>query len=152
MEQCNNLVIILIIASAHCPLPSLLRPEKPGSAPYATTKTISLGCPSISWIHQVCSELTRWLHTSHLSKVWCRRVAQPLIVWQGLRRLAVSAANPNAASPKISAAPRFCLAVLGSRCHPNLRILDSHSLQRTSRDVPYQSLIKVWLQEKLHSH
>jgi len=30
--------------------------------------------------------------------------------------------------------------------------LDSIKAAANSRDVPYQSLIKVWLQEKLHSH
>lgn len=29
---------------------------------------------------------------------------------------------------------------------------DSIKAAANSRDVPYQSLIKVWLQEKLHSH
>jgi predicted DNA binding CopG/RHH family protein len=31
-------------------------------------------------------------------------------------------------------------------------LLDSIKSAANSRDVPYQSLIKVWLQEKLHSH
>ncbi len=31
-------------------------------------------------------------------------------------------------------------------------LLDSIKTAANSRDVPYQSLIKVWLQEKLHSH
>lgn len=31
-------------------------------------------------------------------------------------------------------------------------LLDSLKVAANSRDVPYQSLIKVWLQEKLHSH
>ncbi|WP_035383885.1 BrnA antitoxin family protein [Ferriphaselus sp. R-1] len=31
-------------------------------------------------------------------------------------------------------------------------MLDSIRAAANSRDVPYQSLIKVWLQEKLHSH
>jgi predicted DNA binding CopG/RHH family protein len=31
-------------------------------------------------------------------------------------------------------------------------MLDSIKVAANSRDVPYQSLIKVWLQEKLHSH
>ena len=31
-------------------------------------------------------------------------------------------------------------------------LLDSIKVAANSRDVPYQSLIKVWLQEKLHSH
>ncbi|BBE49770.1 hypothetical protein OYT1_ch0195 [Ferriphaselus amnicola] len=31
-------------------------------------------------------------------------------------------------------------------------LLDSLKAAANSRDVPYQSLIKVWLQEKLHSH
>lgn len=31
-------------------------------------------------------------------------------------------------------------------------MLDSIKAAANSRDVPYQSLIKVWLQEKLHSH
>lgn len=31
-------------------------------------------------------------------------------------------------------------------------MLDSIKMAANSRDVPYQSLIKVWLQEKLHSH
>ena len=31
-------------------------------------------------------------------------------------------------------------------------MLDSIKAAVNSRDVPYQSLIKVWLQEKLHSH
>lgn len=31
-------------------------------------------------------------------------------------------------------------------------LLDSIKMAANSRDVPYQSLIKVWLQEKLHSH
>ena len=31
-------------------------------------------------------------------------------------------------------------------------LLDSIKIAANSRDVPYQSLIKVWLQEKLHSH
>ena len=30
--------------------------------------------------------------------------------------------------------------------------LDSIKTAANARDVPYQSLIKVWLQEKLHSH
>ena len=30
-------------------------------------------------------------------------------------------------------------------------LLDSIKVAANSRDVPYQSLIKVWLQEKLHS-
>ncbi|MFN5027808.1 MAG: BrnA antitoxin family protein [Burkholderiales bacterium] len=29
-------------------------------------------------------------------------------------------------------------------------LLDSIKVEANSRDVPYQSLIKVWLQEKLH--
>ena len=31
-------------------------------------------------------------------------------------------------------------------------LLDSIKAAANSRDVPYQSLIKVWLKEKLHSH
>jgi predicted DNA binding CopG/RHH family protein len=31
-------------------------------------------------------------------------------------------------------------------------LLDSIKTAANSRDVPYQSLIKVWLKEKLHSH
>jgi predicted DNA binding CopG/RHH family protein len=31
-------------------------------------------------------------------------------------------------------------------------LLDSIKVAANSRDVPYQSLIKVWLQEKLNSH
>lgn len=31
-------------------------------------------------------------------------------------------------------------------------LLDSLKVAANSRDVPYQSLIKVWLQEKLNSH
>ena len=31
-------------------------------------------------------------------------------------------------------------------------LLDSIKNAANARDVPYQSLIKVWLQEKLHSH
>lgn len=31
-------------------------------------------------------------------------------------------------------------------------MLDSIKAAANSRDVPYQSLIKVWLNEKLHSH
>jgi predicted DNA binding CopG/RHH family protein len=31
-------------------------------------------------------------------------------------------------------------------------LLDSIKVAANVRDVPYQSLIKVWLQEKLHSH
>ena len=31
-------------------------------------------------------------------------------------------------------------------------LLDSIKAAANSRDVPYQSLIKLWLQEKLHSH
>ena len=31
-------------------------------------------------------------------------------------------------------------------------LLDSIKAAANSRDVPYQSLIKVWLQEKLHGH
>jgi predicted DNA binding CopG/RHH family protein len=31
-------------------------------------------------------------------------------------------------------------------------LLDSLKVAANARDVPYQSLIKVWLQEKLHSH
>ena len=31
-------------------------------------------------------------------------------------------------------------------------LLDSIKAAANSRDVPYQSLIKVWLQEKLHVH
>lgn len=31
-------------------------------------------------------------------------------------------------------------------------LLDSIKMAANSRDVPYQSLIKVWLQEKLHSN
>ena len=31
-------------------------------------------------------------------------------------------------------------------------LLDSIKAAAHSRDVPYQSLIKVWLQEKLHGH
>ena len=31
-------------------------------------------------------------------------------------------------------------------------LLDSIKAAANSRDVPYQSLIKIWLQEKLHSH
>ena len=31
-------------------------------------------------------------------------------------------------------------------------LLDSIKVAANARDVPYQSLIKVWLQEKLHSH
>jgi len=32
------------------------------------------------------------------------------------------------------------------------QMLDSIKAAANARDVPYQSLIKVWLQEKLHSH
>ncbi len=31
-------------------------------------------------------------------------------------------------------------------------LLDSIKMAAHARDVPYQSLIKVWLQEKLHGH
>ena len=31
-------------------------------------------------------------------------------------------------------------------------LLDSIKVEANARDVPYQSLIKVWLQEKLHDH
>lgn len=31
-------------------------------------------------------------------------------------------------------------------------LLDSIKAAANSRDVPYQSLIKIWLQEKLHVH
>ncbi len=31
-------------------------------------------------------------------------------------------------------------------------LLDSLKAAANARDVPYQSLIKVWLQEKLHGH
>jgi predicted DNA binding CopG/RHH family protein len=31
-------------------------------------------------------------------------------------------------------------------------LLDSIKVAANARDVPYQSLIKVWLQEKLHAH
>ncbi len=31
-------------------------------------------------------------------------------------------------------------------------LLDSIKAAANARDVPYQSLIKVWLQEKLHKH
>jgi predicted DNA binding CopG/RHH family protein len=31
-------------------------------------------------------------------------------------------------------------------------LLDSIKSAANARDVPYQSLIKVWLQEKLHAH
>ncbi len=31
-------------------------------------------------------------------------------------------------------------------------LLDSIKAAANARDVPYQSLIKVWLQEKLHEH
>jgi predicted DNA binding CopG/RHH family protein len=31
-------------------------------------------------------------------------------------------------------------------------LLDSIKVAANARDVPYQSLIKVWLQEKLNSH
>jgi len=31
-------------------------------------------------------------------------------------------------------------------------LLDSIKAAANARDVPYQSLIKVWLQEKLHDH
>ena len=31
-------------------------------------------------------------------------------------------------------------------------LLDGLKAAANSRDVPYQSLIKVWLQEKLHTH
>ena len=31
-------------------------------------------------------------------------------------------------------------------------LLDSLKVAANARDVPYQSLIKVWLQEKLHGH
>ncbi len=31
-------------------------------------------------------------------------------------------------------------------------LLDSIKIAANARDVPYQSLIKVWLQEKLHKH
>ncbi len=31
-------------------------------------------------------------------------------------------------------------------------LLDSLKVAANARDVPYQSLIKIWLQEKLHSH
>ncbi|MDP2194473.1 MAG: BrnA antitoxin family protein [Rhodocyclaceae bacterium] len=31
-------------------------------------------------------------------------------------------------------------------------LLDSIKAAANARDVPYQSLIKVWLQEKLHTH
>jgi predicted DNA binding CopG/RHH family protein len=33
-----------------------------------------------------------------------------------------------------------------------LHLLDSLKAAANARDVPYQSLIKVWLQEKLRSH
>ena len=33
-----------------------------------------------------------------------------------------------------------------------LHLLDSIKVAANARDVPYQSLIKVWLQEKLHNH
>ncbi|MDB5731431.1 MAG: hypothetical protein JWQ03_1326 [Variovorax sp.] len=33
-----------------------------------------------------------------------------------------------------------------------LHLLESIKVAANARDVPYQSLIKVWLQEKLHSH
>ena len=39
---------------------------------------------------------------------------------------------------------------------PSLRLpqhlLDALKVAANARDVPYQSLIKVWLQEKVHSH
>lgn len=31
-------------------------------------------------------------------------------------------------------------------------LLDAIKVAANARDVPYQSLIKVWLQEKVHSH
>jgi predicted DNA binding CopG/RHH family protein len=31
-------------------------------------------------------------------------------------------------------------------------LLDSIKAAANSRDVPYQSLIKIWLQEKIHDH
>jgi predicted DNA binding CopG/RHH family protein len=31
-------------------------------------------------------------------------------------------------------------------------LLDSIKAAANSRDVPYQSLIKIWLQEKVHNH
>ncbi len=31
-------------------------------------------------------------------------------------------------------------------------LLDALKVAANTRDVPYQSLIKVWLQEKLHNH
>ncbi len=31
-------------------------------------------------------------------------------------------------------------------------LLDSIKAAANARDVPYQSLIKIWLQEKLHNH
>ena len=31
-------------------------------------------------------------------------------------------------------------------------LLDALKVAANARDVPYQSLIKVWLQEKVHSH
>ena len=31
-------------------------------------------------------------------------------------------------------------------------LLDSIKVAANARDVPYQSLIKVWLQEKVHNH
>jgi predicted DNA binding CopG/RHH family protein len=33
-----------------------------------------------------------------------------------------------------------------------VHLLDAIKAAANSRDVPYQSLIKVWLQEKLHGH
>ena len=33
-----------------------------------------------------------------------------------------------------------------------LHLLDAIKTAANARDVPYQSLIKVWLQEKLHTH
>ena len=38
------------------------------------------------------------------------------------------------------------------RWQPHQHLLDSIKVAANARDVPYQSLIKVWLQEKLHSH
>lgn len=35
---------------------------------------------------------------------------------------------------------------------PPRHLLDGIKVAANARDVPYQSLIKVWLQEKLHSH
>ncbi len=36
--------------------------------------------------------------------------------------------------------------------HESTDYLDWNKATANARDVPYQSLIKVWLQERLHSH